>query len=369
MLKVFHNGDLHLGLKHTSRNYPEELRRALEESRFKTLERMVETANQEGCRLFLVAGDLFHNHNVAKDAVLKAVEIFSGFEGDCVAVLPGNHDFYSDVSQLWKTFLEKAPEQVLLLHEEKPYPLDGFGLDAVLYPAPCDRKHCAENRLGWINEVTDRPAGRWHLGVAHGTVKGVSADLDGRYYPMERDELLGLGLDHWFLGHVHIPYPEAEVGQNIGFSFCGTPEPDGFDCRHHGTAAIVELDGENVTVRRLPTGAYRFLDSRLVIRSLEEAGAFIENVGGERVLVKLAVSGMLDRSQYRERGAYFRALAGQVAWLELSDEQLGVEVTRETIGEEFPAGSFPELFLSSLAEGGSPEALQLAYQLIKKVKK
>ncbi|HPZ64900.1 MAG TPA: metallophosphoesterase, partial [Bacillota bacterium] len=63
-LKVLHTGDLHLGMTFNSRGYPEALRRRLVEARLKVLERLVETANGEGCQLFIVAGDLFHRTRV-----------------------------------------------------------------------------------------------------------------------------------------------------------------------------------------------------------------------------------------------------------------------------------------------------------------
>ena len=60
LLKIFHTADLHLGMTFGNRNYPEEVRRQLVEARYQTLERLVELANEAQCRLFLVAGDLFH---------------------------------------------------------------------------------------------------------------------------------------------------------------------------------------------------------------------------------------------------------------------------------------------------------------------
>jgi DNA repair exonuclease SbcCD nuclease subunit len=368
-MKVLHTGDLHLGMKHTSRNYPEALRQMLQEARFAVLEKLVETANRENCQLFVVAGDLFHTQTVGKEAVLQAAGILGRFEGNCVAVLPGNHDYYSEGSQLWKVFTENCPEQVLLLKNTEAYCLQDYDLDAVLYPAPCDRKHSAENRVSWIKELAGRPEATWHFGVAHGTVLGISPDLDGRYFPMERGELLNAGLDHWFLGHTHVCHPEAEPAENCGFAYCGTPEPDGFDCGHQGYAWLREFTAGGSVSRLLRTGIYHFRDVACEIKSLEELTPFMAQAGGETVLMKLAVSGVVPRDEYKVRGAFFRELAEKVACLELDDGALGMAVTENVISEEFPAGSFPELFLSALAGRGNPEALQLAYELVKKVKK
>jgi DNA repair protein SbcD/Mre11 len=368
MIKALHTGDLHLGMTHSTRNYPEYLRLRLVEARVRTLGRLVETANRESCDLFVIAGDLFHSNRVGKDLILATVKALADFDG-VVAVLPGNHDYYSDMSPLWKAFREIAPENVLVLAETKPYPLMDFGLDAVLYPAPCDCKHCGENRIGWIEQVRARPSARWHLGIAHGTVRGVSPDFDNRYFPMERDELTALRLDFWFMGHTHIRVPLTDVAENCGIQFCGTPEPDGFDCRHEGYAWLTTFRDDYTESRALPFGTYRFMDLACQVSSLEEVNRLLDEAAAEHVLIKLALSGLLPEEEYRGLKVFYDGWKERLAYLETDDAQLGVKISAEAIADEFPAGSFPRLFLSALADGGNQDALQLAYQMVKKVKK
>jgi DNA repair protein SbcD/Mre11 len=368
MLKVLHTGDLHLGMTHTTRNYSEGLRQRLVEARSDALARLVETANRQGCGLFVIAGDLFHHTRVNREVVLGALRALAAFDG-VAAVLPGNHDYYSEMSPLWKTFRDNAPENVLLLAETRPYPLADFGLDAVLYPAPCDRKHSGEHRLGWLGELAERPAARWHFGIAHGTVRGVSPDFDNQYFPMEREELAALRLDHWFMGHAHVRVPAAATATNCTVQFCGTPEPDGFDCSHGGQAWLTQFnDGETLS-QSLDCGRFRFLELKCPVRSLEEIGQALEAVAGENTLVKLSLSGMLPEEEYRGRHAYLEGWRERFAYLESDDSALGMEINAEAIAAEFPAGSFPRLFLEALAGRENREALQLAYQLVKKVKK
>ncbi len=369
MLKVLHTGDLHLGMMHTTRNYPEGLRQNLIKARLTTLARLVEEANQAACQLIIIAGDLFNSHNVPQELIRDAVRILDGFTGACVAVLPGNHDYYAELSILWQTFLAQAPEQIVLLAETRPYPLHDFGLDAVLYPAPCDRRHSATNRLGWLRELSEKPAARWHLGVAHGTVRGISPDLDDRYFPMEREELLHTGLQHWFLGHTHTRYPDVEQTEQGGFAYCGTPEPDGFACSHAGYAWLTTLHEDKVFNRALTVGQYRFIEKTLAIRDVAAVENYFAQIGGENVLVKLYLTGRLPQEEYQQRSVCLDRCAGQVAYLEYDDSSLNLELSPASITAEFPAGSFPHLLLTSLAEDGDQEALQLAYELVKKVKK
>lgn len=371
-LKILHTGDLHLGMTYRSRGYPETLRESLVEARFETLKNLVEKANQEDCQLFVVAGDLFHRTNVSQETVLKTVKILSNFNGNCVAVLPGNHDFLEDYGPLWGSFRENAFDNLLLLADTVPYTLEDFNLDAVLYPAPCHRKHSEENRLGWIPELEDRPPGQWHLGVAHGSVRGISPDFDAQYFPMEGEELRELGLHHWCLGHTHVRYPDLDRVGGCPFAYCGTPEPDGFDCSHGGYARITVLDDlGNPESLSISTGGYRFIEMQKEISGvgeLEELGRTLEPQG-ENTLLKLSLSGTLSQEDYLCRAQIYDKLGEILAYLEVEDSRLNVEITPQTISAEFPDGSFPHRLLNRLAEKEEDQALQLAYQLIKKVKK
>ncbi|NLZ39061.1 MAG: DNA repair exonuclease [Firmicutes bacterium] len=369
MLKVLHTGDLHLGMTHRTRNYPEELRRQLVEARFLVLTKMVELANQEGCQLLLIARDLFHSHNVSKNTVLRAVKILQSFAGACIAVLPGNHDYYNESSAVWKTFLEHVPEYVLLLTQQKPYCLQEYGLDAVLYPAPCDRKHSAENSLGWLRNLREKPVAKWHFGIAHGSVRGLSLDLEDNYFPMEREELFATGLQHWFLGHAHSRYPDLEKATDCGFTYCGTPEPDGFDCRHEGYAWFTTCHDDKVEHHAVRTGQFRFIETTLEIQELETVEKYLKKIRSAAALVKLHLHGRLPQEQFRRRGAYLQQCAENVGYLEYDDSMLQMELSAESIAAEFPAGSFPYLLLTSLVAEGEDEALQLAYELVKRVKK
>jgi DNA repair protein SbcD/Mre11 len=370
-LKLLHTADLHIGMTFSSRGYPEEVRRQLIEARFEALARLVERANAEQCRLLVVAGDLFHRTNMAAGAVARVVKILARFAG-CAAVLPGNHDYYEPYGTLWKEFRDGAFDGLVLLAEPRPYPLHDHGIEAVLYPAPCDRKHSPQNRLGWIGDLRVRPGGRWHIGVAHGAVQGVSPDFNEQYFPMAPAELAGLKLDHWCLGHTHVRFPDlAEAGRQP-FFYSGTPEPDGFDCRHGGQAWLAELDDAGgARCLSVETGRFRFREVERQVRDAACLAALRDELaaGGGNTLVKLKLSGTLPEEEYQSRGAWFAALREALLYLERDDGDLTVELTPAVIAARYPAGSFPYRLLERLAERGDREALQLAYRLIGEVKR
>ncbi len=98
---------------------------------------------------------------------------------------------------------------MLFLQFPKPYPLGAYDLDACLYPGPCGSIHSKENAVGWVRGVTRDPGVKHHIGIAHGSLEGISPDFNGDYYPMRPAELMETGLDLWLLGHTHLRYPES----------------------------------------------------------------------------------------------------------------------------------------------------------------
>ncbi len=370
-LKVLHTADLHLGMTFNNRGYPEALREQLIEARFENLNRIVELANSEQCALLIIAGDLFHRPNLAAATITRTVNILKRFHG-CTAILPGNHDYYDSEGPLWRALRSEASEELILLTMEQPYPLHDYGLDVVLYPAPCDKKHSSVNRIGWINPPSDRPSARHHIGIAHGSVQGISPDLEDQYFPMNMVELSALKMDHWCLGHNHVRYPDSpEVGRQV-FLISGVPEPDGFDCRHNGYVWLTELtDNNDSSSRSIETGSLRFREIEKQVQSVDDLEALSHELAPEsdRTLIKLKLCGSLPEADYRVRSTYFDDLRDQVLYLEIDDNELTVEITPEVIAARYPEGSFPYRLLTRLAKRDEPEALQLAYRLADEVKR
>ncbi len=368
-LRLLHTGDVHLGMTFKTRGYPEELRQELAAARFRVLERMVERADQENCQLLVVAGDLFERCSVPEKTVLQAVQILARFGGIC-AVLPGNHDFINPHSTLWEHFQKNAADNTVLLKEIAPYNLQDYGLDVTLYPGPCHSKHSPDNRIGWISALDARPETRWHLGVAHGALEGYSPDFDQKYFPMQLAELDAVGLDFWLLGHTHVPVPPGENFQDQVFSYCGTPEPDGFDCQHPGSAWLLELDDDGrIQGQAVETGRYRFLDWTRRVYAADDWGEIIKELASysPRALVRLTVEGSMPRDDYENRHQVCRELHDTTLYLELDDFNLQMEITEQVIGELFAEDSFPYLLLKRLAERGDSKALQKAYSLVQEV--
>ena len=360
---VFLTSDIHLGMKFAG--FPEAAQAALVEARFRCLERMVEEAGRRRCDLFVVAGDLFDRISVSARDVRRAASALAAFPGKLALVMPGNHDYLAPGDPLWPAFRAACGDAVLFLDEARPYPLSRYDVDACLYPGPCLSRHSRVNAVGWVKAAPRDPAITHHVGIAHGSLEGFSPDFKEDYYPMRTAELLQTGLELWLMGHTHLPFPRSP-GAADRIYYPGTPEPDGFDCTHEGSAWVVELDVDGGT-RAAPvrTGSLRFVEESLAIREARDLEHLESRYGGEearRMLLRVTLAGRLPRESLGDVGSLARRMADRLLYLDLRTGALAEEITPEMIDREYPQGSFPHSLLTRLA--GDAEALALAQELL-----
>ena len=333
-LRVFLTSDLHLGMKFAQ--YPA-AHAELEEERFLCLERMVAQAGAAHCDLLVIAGDLFHRVSMSKRDTERAAKAIGAFPGKCVAVLP-----------------------VLFLDQPRPCSLRGYEIDACIYPGPCLSIHSAASAVGWVRGAARDETIRHHIGIAHGSLEGVSPDFTESYFPMKTADLLSSGMDAWFLGHTHVRYPERPSGHDRIY-YPGTPAPDGFDCTHAG-------DKKEISAQPLSTGRIRFVDRTLEVKGAADL-AELENAYGvpDTTLLRLRLKGRVTREILSRIGPLRARMAEHLMHLELRTEDLRETITREAIDREYPVGSFPHSLLSQLAEEDEQEALQIAHELLQEL--
>jgi exonuclease SbcD len=372
-LKIFHTSDLHLGIKFAG--HEGAVRDTLVEARFNCLARLVRLANANRCDLFVLAGDLFDRVDVAKRDVIRAAQALQEFEGKLVAVLPGNHDYLPPPGgeAPWAALREKGAHNLLILMERKPYDLTGFDIPAVLYPGPCTSKHSAENAVAWVRGAGIDQGIAHHIGVAHGSLDGVSPDFSKDYYPMTRAGLEACPVQMWLLGHTHIRYPDG-AGAADRIFYAGTPEPDGFDCEHSGSAWIHEL-ADDGTRKSTPveTGEYRFRHDAIALageQDLAAVKACYTEPACRKLLLKLKLAGRVPEEVRARLPALRSEVEKLLFWLKWDDADVIRHITARDINAIFSAGSFPQRLLMTLA--GSPgdcEALQEAHRMVMEVKK
>ena len=367
-LRIFHTADLHLGMKF-AQGYTPLVQDELVKARYETLAREVDLANENKSDLFLIAGDLFDGHRISAKDIQSVAETLSRFEGGLVVIMPGNHDYVQPSSELWSKF-SKAIPSVLLMDKTIPYDLRRYEIDLVFYPGPCTSRLSAENAIAWMKTCPKLTGDIFHVGVAHGSVNGISPDFNAEYYPMTKEELRSLGFDLWLMGHTHVRYPDVDQGTEEKILFPGTPEPDGLDSEHSGYAWIVDLgDEHSVKYRTIETGKFQFLDWHVVLsqeEDLDNLKSKLKNTKLENTLVRLKLTGSLPGDMFEKLEVLNRELKKKVVGLKLDYSSLHRSVTAKEIDAEFTKGSFPYRLLKTLVDNNSdPLTIQIAYDLVK----
>ncbi len=380
MIRIFVTGDNHIGKKF---NRYAAIKDQLIKSRFDSLDAMVKKAEQEGCSLFVVTGDLFDNVSSIKTSdVKKAVDILSKFSGN-VLVLPGNHDYYTGEEKLWKDFekcLNNQANNITILNEYRTYEFEIGDETAVIYPAYCQSKHSKDNNLTWIKEadISVNLSGAYNIGIAHGAIEGLTPDMKEEYFLMTEAELNAIPVDAWFIGHTHIQYPALKGNDAVeGYKIFnpGTHEQTDLHNNTEGVCFIVELDKtDNKTTTRVSkhvSGQIRYYDLKLVVQSdfdkvlyngIEKLVSNLE----ENSILRINIQGSAKEAEYKNRGKIYEELLGRYMFYEIEDSELSEEITVDKIRAEFSELSFAAQLMEKLMD--NPIELQMAYQLVNKCK-
>ena len=375
MIKIFVTGDNHFGKKYD--RYPE-IRDRLVDNRFVCFEKMVEKAEQEGCDIFAVTGDLFDNcSSIRKSDVERVVRILAGFAGR-VLVLPGNHDYYTGEEKVWKDFddaLRTCDNNIIRLDRFEPYPIEIAEETVVIYPAFCRSKHSRENNLGWIKNMSVLKSGQINVGMAHGAIEGVTPDMQKEYFLMTEPELQAIPMDVWLVGHTHIPYPgglseDEEIGGYRIFN-AGTHAQTDLHNNTRGYGFIISVDKQGdkaqVSAKKYQSGTIFFYDIAVRVSSAE--GDSLEALLQEKLdpleaesVVRLTVTGSVLSEEYSRRQELYKKYCDRFLSWELQDDELHEEITLDRVREEFAESSFAAKLMEALQ--GDQTELQMAYELL-----
>lgn len=375
MIKIFVTGDNHFGKKYD--RYPE-IRDRLVDNRFVCFEKMIEKAEQEGCDIFAVTGDLFDNcSSIRKSDVERVVRILAGFAGR-VLVLPGNHDYYTGEEKVWKDFddaLRTCDNNIIRLDRFEQYPIEIAEETVVIYPAFCRSKHSRENNLGWIKEMSVPKSGQINVGMAHGAIEGVTPDMQKEYFLMTEPELQAIPMDVWLVGHTHIPYPgglseDEEIGGYRIFN-AGTHAQTDLHNNTRGYGFIISVDKQGdkaqVSAKKYQSGTIFFYDIAVRVSSAE--GDSLEALLQEKLdpleaesVVRLTVTGSVVSEEYSRRRELYKKYCDRFLSWELQDDELHEEITLDRVREEFAESSFAAKLMEALQ--GDQTELQMAYELL-----
>ncbi len=374
MIKLFVTGDNHIGRQYAG----SPVKDVLVQSRVETLRQMVHTAENERCDYFVITGDLFDRvNNVSKRDIDQIVGILEEFN-QTVLVLPGNHDFFTGSEKLWKDFIDRitSGSNIVLLNRYQPYIFDCGEDELIVYPAYCDSKHSNTNRLNWISNGI-KESDSFIIGIAHGTIRGVSPDMNEDYFPMDITELNAIPVDAWLIGHTHITYPfDMPYGKDMtGFSVFNAGTHTQLDSSNNteGNALIISLDRhagiKTVLARKIHTGDITFKKIAYVIAPGEsvQLSRLLETITEtlpDRTVFELAISGTISEEDYLNREELYESILGRFLWYSVNDDELVPAISLEKIQNEYSEFSLAAQFLTSLLD--EPIEVQMAYELLKK---
>ncbi len=210
-VKILHTADLHIGAELSALGSKAESRQFEVLETFKDICTLCRENNVEIC---LISGDLFDSNrsgSVLAPSVLSYIESASPTRFFYVA---GNHDPLDASSP----FKGKLPSNLTVCgNEYETVVLDDLNTRI------CG-KSFSHSSMDFAHMPPMEQDGLINILLLHAD----TASSDSRYNPITKDFIEGSGADYIALGHIHKRSGIERLGKSF-VSYCGTPEPQGFD--------------------------------------------------------------------------------------------------------------------------------------------
>ena len=341
-LRFLHTADWHIGLKCLLAG---EKAGAVRAARRKTVERIIDVANEHQVDFVLVAGDQFEELTPRAAEIGEVAGALRRAKMP-VYILPGNHDPGSldgpYAGAAWQT-LDGA--NVVTIREPRAYELPGGG---VLLASPCLKKYSTEDPTAWYADQ-DTPPEAIRVGLAHGELQipGTIETMEGEQrgaFPIPLDAASRGRLDYFALGHWHSAQSYDDGAAQI--AYCGTPEQSSFADRDCGTVSIVTIAGRGArpSIERIPVGELRWIERTHEIS--DEAS--VDRLAGdlraleapERTLARIHVRGFCTPAAAERLAALEAELGARFFFIDIERAIEARPQTREAWLAAFPPGEF-----------------------------
>ena len=324
MVRMLHAADLHLDSPFSGLTPELAAERRLLQRRLPG--RIVDLANEQGCDLLLLAGDVFDGKRVCPETVSALREAFGRFRGRVFAA-PGNHDWYHDRSP-WA--LTEWPENVHIFRGPTEA-VDLPELGCRVWGGGFTAAECHDG----LTEVRGEGL---QIGLFHG-----DPETAGPYRPISRRELERCGLDYLALGHIHKTCLPKQLGRTW-YGWPGAAMGRGFDeCGVRGVLRV-DLDQTRCDSEFIPLPGPRYETITVAYGETPKLPADSGNV-----ICRLTVTGEADSPDFEALRA---ALAPKFLALDLRDETVPVRDLWEGAGDGTLRGTALELLKNS----GDPAA-------------
>ena len=282
-MKFVHIADMHFDIPFTllhKKNLGNERRLDQREA----LKKIIGYIKKNQIQYLFIAGDLYEHEYIKQSTIDYINNQFKQIPDTKIYIVPGNHDpnmknsYYSKYKWNSNVYIFSAQIQKISEHEVDIY---GFGFDNFYQK---DTK---------INEIKIQNPNKINILLTHGAIEGGSKE-DREYNPMKEQILEKLGFDYIALGHIHKPYYNEKIGQNIVYP--GSTIALGFDeLGSHGMIVGNLDENKKLDIAFVPIDQKQFIDFLLPVDEINSKEELIETINSknwdENIYYKLILTG------------------------------------------------------------------------------
>lgn len=289
----------------------------------------MDVARERNVDAFLIAGDLFEDHQVEAASVEGVYEAIRSHPTVRVFILPGNHDPASGPAAIWARapFAQPLPNLKVFTAPESVEICPG----AWLLASPLTQKRSTIDPSQCFLEMTpELPPSTIRIGITHGAL-AIGARHAPDDFPIALDAATRAGLDYVAIGHWHSSFC-CDDGRLF---MPGTPEPTDFGENGAGHVHLVSIEHPGA-MPRIEAIKVAQLDWVHVIcdglspeeTSAQVKGALLGRTQGDSV-VRLTLRGIQSDESRAQASTALRELLEGCAAFDIRDE-----TERETTAQE-----------------------------------
>jgi len=352
MLRFVHTADWQIGMKAA---HVGAAAQKVRDARLESARRVVDLARERGAAFIVLAGDTFEDNGVDRVLARKVAEILRTSRVP-VFVLPGNHDPFVPGSILDEDFWRDA-DPVRILRDASTIEIAGASLLA------CPSRERTSSRDPTLAIAAPDRGGsaggpdprRIRIGIAHGSIAGISDGADD--FPIPRDAAERAGLDYLALGHWH---SHLRIGDRTAYS--GTHETTKFGERESGRALVVEIDrpGAAPRIEVVSTGTLRWIERSADIAAAEDLAALRSDLDREsdpeHALLRIEVRGTVPVEGLRELETIRDVIEARFLFGEIDASALSPAPQDERWIASLPAGAVAAAAREILARAAAEDA-------------
>lgn len=254
-VKILHCADIHIGAPISFLHMKAPLRQS---EILLNFEKIIDLCKVESVKLLLIAGDLFDSNSVSKELSNKVFRKIAENPELKVVYVAGNHDPLNMLSpfvkiQLPKNLFVLPTHDSVVTFEDLKVKVYGRSFETAFMKS--EERFLLPVDEEYINIL-----------LQHGEL---NADENSQYNAISKDFLKNSGMDYVALGHIHQRTEISKIGETY-FSYCGSPEGQGFDETNEKGVYIGEIGKDFCDLKFVKTGKRQHILFKMDITGIHE---------------------------------------------------------------------------------------------------